>query len=123
MPFRSWRNNPKQTPRTRVTIWGKPHGGTDMKKLLAAVLLLALPAGAMAQRHYAVLSLVGDEVMIVQRELQTGSRLDTNDRRAIQMPDATIDRMVVIAVEDAIRRAEPAAKTTLLVSRRQAVYD
>lgn len=94
-----------------------------MKKALAAVLLFALPAGALAQRHYAILSLVGDEMMIVQRELQTGSRLDTNDRRAVQMPDATIDRMVVIAVDDAVRRADPAAKTTLLVSRRQAVYD
>ena len=104
-------------------VQATPLSETDMKKLLAAVLLLALPAGAMAQRHYAILSLVGDEMMIVQRELQTGSRLDTNDRRAVQMPDATIDRMVVMAVEDAIRRAEPNAKTTLLVSRRQAVYD
>ena len=94
-----------------------------MKKLLAAVLLLAVPAAAMAQRHYAILSLVGDEVMIVQRELQTGSRLDTNDRRAIQMPDAAVDRMVVLAVDDAVKRAEPSAKTTLLVSRRQALYD
>jgi hypothetical protein len=94
-----------------------------MRKLAAAFLLLALPAAALAQRHYAILSLVGDEMMIVQRELATGSRLDTNDRRAVQMPDATIDRMVVLAVEDAVKRAEPAAKTTLLVSRRQAVYD
>jgi len=94
-----------------------------MKKLLAAFLLLALPGAVMTQRHYAILSLVGDEMMIVQRELQTGSRLDTNDKRAVQMPDASIDRMVVMAVEDAVRRAEPNAKTTLLVSRRQAVYD
>ena len=94
-----------------------------MRTLLAAVLLLALPAGALAQRHYAILSLVGDEMMIVQREIQTGSRIDRNERMSVTMPDATIDRMVVLAIEDAVKRAEPAAKTTLLVSRRQAVYD
>lgn len=94
-----------------------------MKMLLAAALLIVLPAAAMAQRHYAVLSLVGDEMMIVQREIQTGSRIDRNERMSVAMPDATIDRMVVLAIEDTVKRAEPAAKTTLLVSRRQAVYD
>jgi len=94
-----------------------------MKTLLTAFLLLALPLGAAAQRHYAILSLVGDEMVIVQRELETGSRLDTNSRQAVQMPDASIDRAVVLAVEDGVRKAEPGARTTLLVSRRQSVYD
>lgn len=94
-----------------------------MRTLITAILMLALPAGALAQRHYAILSVVGDEMTIVQREVQTGSRLQTNERMSVTMPDATIDRMVVLAVDDAVRRAEPAAKTTLLVSRRQAVYD
>ena len=94
-----------------------------MKALLSVLLLLALPLGAAAQRHYAILSLVGDELVIVQRDLETGSRLDTNSRQAVQMPDATIDRAVVLAVEDGVRRAEPGARTTLLVARRQSVYD
>lgn len=95
-----------------------------MRILFTAALLLALPLEAFAQsRHYAILSLVGDEMMIVQREMQTGSRLDTNARQSVTMPDATIDRGVLLAVDDAVRRAEPNAKTTLLVSRRQAVYD
>lgn len=94
-----------------------------MRTLITAILLLALPAGAMAQRHYAILSLVGDEMMIVQREMQTGSRLDTNARQSVSMPDAAIDRAMLLAIDDAVRRADPNAKTTLLVSRRQAVYD
>lgn len=94
-----------------------------MRTLFAAFLLLALPLGAAAQRHYAILSLVGDEMVIVQREMQTGSRLDTNSRQAVQMPDSSIDRAVVLAVEDGVRRAEANARTTLLVSRRQSVYD
>jgi len=94
-----------------------------MKALTTALLLLLLPLGAFAQRHYAILSLVGDEMMIVQREMSTGSHNDTNNRWSVQMPDATIDRMMAFAVEDAVKRAEPNAKTTLLVSRRQAVYD
>src|SRR5688572_894110 len=94
-----------------------------MKTLLTAFLLLALPLRAAAQRHYAILSLVGDEMVIVQRGLEPGSRLDTNSRQAVQMPDASIDRAVVLAVEDGVRKAEPGAGTTLLVSRRQSVYD
>lgn len=94
-----------------------------MRTLFAAILILALPGAALAQRHYAVLSLVGDEMMIVQREMQTGSHLDTNSRQSVTMPDATIDRAMLLAVDDAVRRAEPGAQTSLLVSRRQAVYD
>jgi len=94
-----------------------------MKTLITALLLLVLPLGAFAQRHYAILSLVGDEMMIVQREMSTGSHNDTNNRWSVQMPDASLDRMMAFAVEDAVKRAEPNAKTTLLVSRRQAVYD
>jgi hypothetical protein len=94
-----------------------------MRILIAAFLLLALPIGASAQRHYAVLSLVGDEMIIVQREMAVGSHLDTNSRQAVQMPDASIDRTVLLAVEDAVKKTDPNAKTTLLVSRRQSVYD
>jgi len=94
-----------------------------MRILTAAFLLLALPLGAFAQRHYAILSLVGDEMMIVQREMATGSNIDTNNRWSVQMPDSSIDRTMAFAVEDAVKRSEPGAKTTLLVSRRQAVYD
>lgn len=94
-----------------------------MRILTTALLLLALPLGAFAQRHYAILSLVGDEMMIVQREMQTGTRLEANSRQSVQMPDATIDRAMAFAIEDAVKRSEPSAKTTLLVSRRQAVYD
>ncbi len=94
-----------------------------MRILATALLLLALPLGAFAQRHYAILSLVGDEMIIVQREMSVGSHLDTNSRQAVQMPDASIDRSVLLAVEDAVRKSDPNAKTTLLVSRRQSVYD
>ena len=94
-----------------------------MRILTTALLLLALPLGAFAQRHYAILSLVGDEIMIVQREMATGSNIDTNNRWSVQMPDSSIDRTMVFAVEDAVKRADPSAKTTLLVSRRQSVYD
>jgi hypothetical protein len=81
-----------------------------MRILATAFLLLALPLGAFAQRHYAILSLVGDEMIIVQREMSVGSHLDTNSRQAVQMPDATIDRAVLLAVEDAVRKSDPNAR-------------
>lgn len=95
-----------------------------MRILAATLVLLALPLGASArERQYAILSLVGDEMMIVQRELATGSRLDTNAHKSVSMPEPVIDRAVVLAIDDAVRRAEPGARTVLLASRKQALYD
>lgn len=94
-----------------------------MRHLIAAVLLLAAPLVAQAEeRRYAVLSLVGDQMLIVQREMSTGSRLDKNARLAVPMPDATLDRAVLLAIDAAIRGAAPAAQPVLLSTRDPALY-
>lgn len=94
-----------------------------MRAIAAALALLALSLGAAAQqRQYAILSLVGDELMIVQREMSVGSRLDTNARQSVSLPDANIDRAMLLAVDDAVRRAEPNAKPVMLISRDPKVY-
>jgi hypothetical protein len=94
-----------------------------MPRLIAAVLLLLLPLAAAAQpRQYAVLSLVGDQLLIVQREMVTGSNINRNERYAVPLPDATLDRTVVLAVDDALRRADPAARPVLLTARDPSLY-
>lgn len=94
-----------------------------MRHFIAAILLAAAPLVASAQeRHYAVLSLVGDQLLIVQREMATGSRLDKNTRLAVPMPGNTLDRAVLLAVDEAIRKAQPSAKPVLLSTRDPALY-
>ena len=96
-----------------------------MRRLLAVALLLLVPLAAAAQdsRKYAVLSLVGDKLLIVQREMSTGSRLDRNERTVVELPDNSIDRAVTLAVDEALRRANPGSQPVLLHSRRADLYE
>ena len=97
-----------------------------MRRLIALFLLsLLAPLAATAQdsRKYAVLSLVGDKLLNVTREMSTGSRLDKNDRAFVELPDNSIDRAVTIAVDDALCRANPGSQPILLHSRRADLYE
>ena len=95
-----------------------------MRAFLALVLALALPLGAAAQqRQYAILSLVGDELTIVQREMATGSRIDQNIETRVPLGGASLDRAMLLAVDDAVRRADPSAKTVLLAPRDTKLFD
>jgi hypothetical protein len=92
-------------------------------RCLAALILTLLAFGAQAQqRQYAVLSLVGDQLLIVKREMSTGSRIDRNERTAIPLPDAGLDRAVLLAVDEALRKLDPAARPVLLSTRDPALY-
>jgi hypothetical protein len=94
-----------------------------MRNLIAAILLLVAPLVAQAEeRRFAVLSLVGDQLLIVQRELATGSRLDKNTRLAVPMPANTLDRAVLLAVDEAIRKEDPSAMPVLLSTRDASLY-
>jgi hypothetical protein len=95
-----------------------------MRKIVALAALLMLPLAAAAQdgRRYAVLSLVGDKLTVVLRELSTGTNLDRNEHQVVEMPDNAIDRAVVLAVDDALRQAVPGAKPILLATQRADLY-
>lgn len=94
-----------------------------MRRIAIALLLLALPLAACAEaRTYAVLSLLGDQLLIVQREPSVGSRLDKNTRRTVPLPTAAIDRAVVLAVDEALRGLDPSARPVLLAARDPALF-
>jgi hypothetical protein len=94
-----------------------------MRNLIVAIALLAAPLLAHAEeRRYAVLSLVGDQLLIVKREMSTGSRLDKNVRLAVPVPGGTLDRAVLLAIDEAVRKADPSAKPVLLSTRDPALY-
>jgi hypothetical protein len=88
------------------------------------MLLLALaPALAAAEaRTYAVLSLVGDRLLVVSREPATGSRLDSNQRVFVDVPTSDLDRAMLGAVDGAVRAHDPGAQVILLESRDPAIF-
>lgn len=95
------------------------------RRMLSAFLLLvaSLCANAASDaRHYAILSLVGDRLLVVTRELATGSRLDRNDRRFVPMPDNGLDKSMALAIDDAIHRVQPASATTLLAPKDASLF-
>jgi len=75
-----------------------------MQSRFAALLLLSMigPASAHAQAPtYAVLSLVGDRLLVVSREGSAGSNLiDPHTKRFIPVGNTELDRTVLAAVRD-----------------------
>ena len=95
-----------------------------MRSLAAALgcLLFAAAAAAQDARRIAVLSLVGDHLVVVQRELTTGTRIDRNTRTPVPINAPALDNAMVLAVEREIQRADPSAQTVLLAARRPELY-
>ena len=95
-----------------------------MKRIALALALFAaaLCAQGAGAKRYAVLSLAGDRILVVQREMSTGSRLDRNWRQFVDVPDGSLDKSMLLAVDDAIRRNDPGAQTILLAPKDPALY-
>lgn len=99
---------------------------TLRRTLLLVFAWLVVSAGAAAAEavppRYAVLSLVGDRMTVVWFRQATASNLDRNEHQDVPTNDAALDNAALLAVDDAVRRLEPAASTTLLASRDAALY-
>ena len=93
-------------------------------RLLLVSLWLAFSAAAAAAegRSYAVLSLVGDKIMVSQYVASTGSRLDRNNRRDLELEDALIEKTSLLAVDAALKKAEPGTKPVLLFPQDGRLY-
>ena len=79
-------------------------------------------AAEQAPEHYAVMSLIGDEISIVHYRPTVRSNLDVNPKQTVAMPDDSFDRAAIVAAEGAIKRAVPAAATTLLLVSDKTLY-
>ena len=95
-----------------------------MRNLAAALALLLASTLAAAQdaRRIAILSLVGDQLVVVQREMSTGTRIDRNTRTPVALNSAALDNAMVLAVEREVQRADPKAQTVLLAARRPELF-
>lgn len=76
----------------------------------------ALPARAQAARRYAVVSLVGDRLVVVYAGLVTGTSLDANRQRVVLDAKGAMDQFALAAVGKALETADGASATLLGVA-------
>lgn len=76
-----------------------------------------------AARHYAVLSLIGNQLEVVQPQMGVGSNIDRNRRHVLDGGGGLFDRFASAAVERAVRRADPSARVTLLAMPPSSLHD
>ncbi len=72
---------------------------------------------------YAILSLIGDRLDIVIRQLQTGTRVDSNNHQPLPITDPIFDDAAVTAAGNAIREAMPKVEIAVLRTRSQVLFD
>lgn len=83
--------------------------------------LVALGAQAADARKYAVLSLIGDEMLVVGASTTTGQRLDRNSRSYVRLDDPIIDKTVLLAANETLKGLT-GADPTLLFARERSLY-
>jgi len=74
------------------------------------------------ERRYAVLSLLSDQMTIVTHDMATGSSLDRNRREAFAVPGNVLDKRAVLAIDDALRRAQVKPDAVLLFTSDPAIF-
>jgi len=90
----------------------------------AFLLVLAFAAQAADNRHFAVLSLIGDKILFAQYFPDTGGRLDASDKQFVALEDDVLDKTALAAVDAALKRTGTlASKPVLLSVRDPALYD
>ncbi|HUQ29839.1 MAG TPA: hypothetical protein VM051_14680 [Usitatibacter sp.] len=93
---------------------------TRLALALLSMLLAAAAFGADA-RKYAVLSLIGDEMLIVGAGQATGQRLDRNPRNYVRVDDPIIDKTVLLTANETLKAAT-GAEPVLLFARERPLY-
>ncbi len=86
-----------------------------MRTLLAPIFLLLCSGlaaiDAMAAPKVAIVSLVGDRLMVASYRLQTGSHVDQNVRQSVVLESDELDVATARILEQAVRNAAPQAAT------------
>ena len=94
-----------------------------MRVAAAVALSLLAFAAAAADRSYAVLALVGDQLTISIYQPATGSRLDRNVRQVVPLQNDALDRALVQSIGAEIERLEPGANVELLAAGNHKVFE
>ncbi len=105
----------REPRRTRAGRWAA----------LASSALLLFGVGAHAAQpgeSYAVVSLIGDSITIVNHEPVTGSAIDQNDRNQVKLGDDHFDALATRVATDAIGRTSPDARVEVVAVPDHAPY-
>ncbi len=84
-------------------------------------MLFAVAASGADARKYAVLSLIGDEMLIVGAGQSTGQRLDRNPRSYVRLDDPIVDKTVLLAANETLKQAT-GAEPVLLFAQERPLY-
>ena len=85
--------------------------------LLAAGLALSCAAGAAGgPARYAVLSLVGDRLLVVSHGASVGSNIDRNRRAYVPVPGRALDDAMTASLASAVERASAGAEVVMLAA-------
>ena len=93
-----------------------------MRILLLAFLALAASGWAEA-RQFAVLSLIGDKLLVVQYYPNEGFRNDNNMQALVSLDDNSLDKTALAAASATLEKIEPGAKPVLLVAKDTSLYE
>jgi hypothetical protein len=92
-----------------------------------AITALLCAASALAQaadtRHFAVLSLIGDEILIAQFFPDENGRLEKSEKQFMPLGDDVLDKTVLQAADQALKRMNVDLKPVLLAVRDPALYE
>ena len=90
--------------------------------LFALAICFTADAHAADARKYAVISLIGDKLMLATRDMATGSSLDQNARQFVDVGSPELDNTALLAAETALTSADPGAGVVLLAVRDPAFF-
>src|SRR5690349_18805047 len=96
-------------------------GGNMRHALTVVVLLLVAAAASAEERRYAVLSMIGDQIELVTDSPLTGSNIPQSGRQTVKMPDASLDRFVLLTV-DRIARSRSVPEIRMMAARDPALF-
>jgi len=94
-------------------------------RILLALLLVAssFTADAAEARRYAILSLIGDRLLISEYlPPSTPNGVESNTQNFLQLEDPALERTSLLAVEQMIKKVEPDAKPVLLFAQDGRIY-
>jgi hypothetical protein len=94
-----------------------------MRRLFLVLLLLASTAAGAAERHFAVLSLIGDKLLVVQYYPNEGFRNDSSLQALVSLDDNSLDKTALQAVDQALKQVAPTDRPVLLVARDTSLYE
>jgi len=73
--------------------------------------------------RYAVVSLIGDKFTVVIRGQTTGSHLNPNTQRELEVPNSLLDRTALAAAVETLRKSDPIGQPTPLLIEEPVLYE